>query len=116
MAAEPVEPTDSRGRTTKRRYYILGIDGPGKFHQLSWYEDGDAKPGEGKLVERGTPNAKKQSVRLARDPDDALAFGYAVLGAPPEGIRLIAVAALHFQPKMVKPKPVVPTRTRLQIG
>jgi hypothetical protein len=110
-ADPPEEPVNSGGKTTGRKYVILRVDGPGKFSQVSWYVDHD-----GNMVPKG-PNTKRQSVALSKaGPATALGIGYRACGSPPAGITLIAVAALHFQPKSVKPKPMAPERQRLQIG
>lgn len=110
QAPEPEETTDSSGKTTKRKYYILRPTGPGKFEQVSWYEK------DGKIVAKGTTGAKRQAVALARGAEDALKIGFVASGAPQDGITLVAVAALHFQPKPIKPRPPEPSRVRLQIG
>lgn len=102
------EPTEAKG---KRRYYILRVDGAGKFTQLSWYEDS-----KGNMVPKGTTGAKRQAVALARGSEEAMKIGFAAMGAPADGAHLVTVAALHFQPKKVKPLPPEPSKQRLQIG
>jgi hypothetical protein len=109
-AEPPVEPTDSSGKTTKRRYVVLKVVGPGKFEQVTWYEDG-----EGNMVPKG-PGTKRQGIALARGAEDALKIGYVAAGSPPEGVNLVAVAQLHFQPKPVRPAAPKPSAVRLQIG
>lgn len=109
-APEPVEPTNERGKVTHRRYYVLRATDAGRFEQLSWHEK------DGKMVPRGTHGAKRQWVALARGADDALKIGYAALGAPLDGVKIVAVAALHFQVRTVKPKVPEPSRARLEIS
>lgn len=95
---------------TKRQYKLFTPDGPGKFSEVSWHEKA------GKVVEKGTAGAKKQTVVLARGQEDALSHGFAVLGAPQDGASLIAVAATYWQVKRVDPDPVQPIRQRLRIS
>lgn len=109
-AEEPKETEDKSGRKTKRRYLIFHVDGPGKLSQVHWYEDS-----KGKLAQRGGGN-KRQTVCLARGTDDALKFGYAACGSPANGVKLVAVAKLHFQPRDVKPRPPEPMRQKLTIS
>lgn len=109
-APPPEEPKDASGKATRRRYLILQVTGPGKFEQVSWYEDKD-----GKMVPRGA-GAKRQTVALARGTEEALKIGFAALGAPNSGAHLVPVAQLHFQPKRIKPKPPEPARMRLEIS
>lgn len=110
-APVPEETTSPSGKTTHRRYVVLQATETGRFEQLAWYEDKS-----GKMVSRGTSGAKRQTVALSRGTDDALKVGYLALGSPPEGVTLVAVAALHFQPRRVRPKPPEPSRTRLEIS
>ncbi|MFL5861101.1 MAG: hypothetical protein ACJ780_10010 [Solirubrobacteraceae bacterium] len=110
-APVPEETKDKRGRVTHRRYVILRADGNGKFSQLEWHEDKQRK-----LANKGTPNAKRQKVVLARGTEEALKFGYAVVGSPPKGAELVAVAAAYFQVKNVAPIPPEPMKQRLQIN
>lgn len=100
-----------RGKSARRRYLLFQVEGPGKLTQLEWYEDR-----EGNLSKRGQDGARRQNVYLARGTEDALRFGYLVVGAPPAGAHLVAAAALHFQPKHVKPEPPQPSRMRLSIS
>jgi hypothetical protein len=109
FAAPPAEKKDKGGKVTKRQYVLLQQTGQDTFKQLAWHEDK-----EGKLLARGS--GKRQRVVLARGTEDALKFGYAVVGAPQEGSTLVAVAASLFQPKKVKPLPPEPMKQRLQIG
>jgi hypothetical protein len=109
-APVPDELKDAKGRVTHRQYVILRPTSPGKFEQVAWHVNKD-----GEMAPKG-PGTKKQNVTLARTGDDALAVAYKALGAPPEGIMLVAVSQSHFQIKPVRPKPVEPSRTRLQIG
>ncbi len=111
VAEPPEEVKDEAGKVTKRRYYILRQDDADKFTKLAWYEDKD-----GKMTTKGAPGSKKQTVALARTTDEALKIGFAAAGAPTDGITLIPVAALHFQPKKVRPAPPEPSRVRLQIS
>lgn len=111
-APEPQEPRSQvSGRVTHRRYVILRVIGPGKFEQIAWHVDG-----KGRMVQKGTGGAKRQTVALARGTDDALKIGYAAIGSPAEGTSLIAVAAAYFQVKKIKPMPVEPARQRLSIS
>jgi hypothetical protein len=109
-APEPQETKDAKGKVTHRKYVVLKVTGPGKFEQVSWYEK------DGKFCQKGTPGAARQTVCLARGTDDALRVGYAACGAPQDGVTLIAVAALYFQPRHVKPEPIVPSRMKLTIS
>jgi hypothetical protein len=107
----PAEKKDEKGKVTHRKYLIFRPVGQGKFEQVTWYEDAD-----GRIVPKGTEGSKKKSSCLVRGKDDALATGYMAIGAPPEGAELIAVTANYWVAKTVKPQPVQPTRSRLQIG
>lgn len=110
-AAEPEEVKDKSGKTTKRRYVILRVTDTGKFEQVSWYEK------DGKMLTSREPGAKRQRVLLARTTQHALEQGYIAVGQPQEGASLVAVAALHFQPKRVRPKAEErPRRVRLDIS
>jgi hypothetical protein len=110
-APMPDETKDKRGRVTHRRYVILHADGNGKFTQLDWYEDKQRK-----LTTKGAANAKRQTVVLARGTEDALKFGYVVVGSPPDGAQLVAVAAAYFLVRNVSPKPPEPAKQRLHIS
>jgi hypothetical protein len=107
----PEEPKDKRGRATARRYVILRVDGPGKFTQVHWYESAD-----GKMLTKREPGSKRQTVALCKNAEDALKVGFAACGGPQDGVNLVATAALHFQPKVVKPLPPEPSKQRLQIS
>jgi hypothetical protein len=109
-APPPEEKKDKNDKVTMRRYYIMRVAGPGKFEQVFWYEL------DGKMVSKGTPGCKRQTVCLSRGAEGALKVGFAALGAPQDGVKLVAVAALHFQPKTIRPAPVVPQRVRLEIS
>lgn len=109
-APEPEETRDSSGKTTKRKYVVLQVVGPGKFEQVTWYEK------DGEIVAKGTPGSKRQGIALVRGAEDALKLGYAALGSPTDTIHLVAVAQLHFQPKPVRPAAPRPSAVRLQIG
>lgn len=110
-APVPDEPRNESGKTTHRRYYVLQLTGAGKFEQVAWYEDEN-----GQMVAKGTKGAKRQTVALSRGTDDALKIGFAALGSPQEGVKIVAVAALHFQPRTVRPKPPEPSKARLEIS
>lgn len=110
-APMPDETKDKRGRVTHRRYIILEATALNKFRQLDWFEDKNRN-----LVPRNTTGAKRQTVVLARGTEDALKFGYAVLGSPQNGADLIAVAAAYFQTKRVEPEPPEPMKQRLRIS
>lgn len=105
------EERKSGDKVTHRRYYVFQLTEPGVFKQVTWWQDAD-----GKMVPRGTPGSKRQGVALARGAEDALKIGHAALGSPTEKVTLVAVAALHFQPKPVAPDVPPPSRTRLKIG
>jgi hypothetical protein len=108
----PVETKDRAGRTNRRRYILLRVDADGdKFTRLTWYEDKQRN-----VVSRNTTGAKRQTVVLARDADDAIRFGFVAAGAPAKGIQLVAVAAQNFQPRMVAPVPPEPQKIRLRIS
>jgi hypothetical protein len=108
-APMPVETRDKAGRTMKRRYILLRVEGD-KFSRLIWHEDK-----AGNLVSsRG--GGRRQTVVLAKDADDAIRFGYLAAGAPPKGIQLVAVAVQNFQPRTVAPIPPEPAKVRLRIS
>lgn len=110
-AAEPEEVKDKSGKTTKRRYIILRVLDNGKFEQVTWYEK------DGQMLARRESGAKVQRVLLARTTQHALEQGYIAVGEPSGGATLVAVAALHFQPKRVRPKADErPRRVRLDIS
>lgn len=109
VAPEPEETTDKRGRRVKRKYLILRVIGPGKFEQVAWYEKG------GKMCAKSEEGARKQTVALARDTDEALKIGYVACGRPQDGVMLVTVAAANFQAKKIRPKPPEPARERLEI-
>jgi hypothetical protein len=94
-----------------RRYVILRVVGPDKFERLSWYEDSN-----GKFVGRSVAGARRHTIVFAHSNADALKKGYLALGAPEEGVHLVAVAAMHFQPRKVHPRAPVPAKTRLEIS
>lgn len=104
-------PKQDSGKTKKRRYYVLRVVDKGRFEQVTWYEDS-----KGKICDRAAKGAKPQHIVFAHGAEEALRVGYQALGAPTEGARLVAVAALHFQPKTVAPAPVQPARVRLSIS
>jgi hypothetical protein len=106
----PKETTDKAGKVTKRLYLVYRVAAPGKLEQVFWYEDA-----KGNMTSKKTPGSKRQSVCVVRSAQDALKIGYAALGSPDEGVKLVAVAALHFQEKTVAPAPIIPTRVRLEI-
>lgn len=111
-APVPDETKDKRGRVTHRRYVLLRADAKqGQFTQLDWFEDKNRN-----LVARNSAGAKRQTVVLARGTDDALKFGFAVVGSPQTGADLIAVAAAYFQVKKVEPEPPEPMKQRLRIS
>ena len=110
-APMPVEPKDKAGRTTKRRYLLLRVDGDNKFSRLTWHEN---KGGE--LATSRSDGARRQTVVLAKDAEDALRFGYLASGAPPKGITLVPVAVQNFQPRTVAPIPPEPAKVRLRIS
>jgi hypothetical protein len=89
----------------------LRVDGPGKFTQVHWYEDD-----KGKMLTKREPGSKRQTVALCKNAEDALKIGFAACGGPQDGVNLVATAALHFQPKVVKPLPPEPSKQRLQIS
>lgn len=109
-APVPQEPVNEAGRPTHRRYYVFRATDTGTYEQLSWNEK------DGKMVPKGTHGAKRQSVALARGTEDALKIGYAALGSPLDGVKIVAVAALHFQVRTVKPRVPEPSRARLEIS
>lgn len=101
-------PQEKKGGT--RRPYLLFIpEGGGRFAELPWYEDKS-----GKLVPKGTPGAKKQTVTLARGKNQALDHGFRVLGEPDDGASLVAVAASSWSVKRVEPDEE-PVRRKLRI-
>lgn len=104
------EPPQEKEGGTKRQYKLFTPDGAGKFSEVAWHEKA------GKVVEKGTAGAKKQTVVLARGQDDALQHGFAVMGAPQNGVSLVAVAATYWQVKHVQPDPIQPVRQRLRIS
>jgi hypothetical protein len=110
-APMPVEPKDKAGRTTKRRYLLLRVDGDGKFSRLSWHENR-----RGELVTSKAEGARRQTVVLAKDAEDALRFGFLASGAPPKGITMVPVAVQNFQPRTVAPIPPEPAKIRLRIS
>lgn len=108
-AAAP-EPQSEEG-STKRRYYVLQMTERGKFEQITWYEDA-----KGKMVPKGTAGAKRQGIALVRGTEQALRIGHAALGSPDGPVQLVAVSALHFQPRTVAPEQPDPPKRRLRIG
>jgi hypothetical protein len=109
-APEPEELKNNAGKVVKRRYVVLQVDGPGKFSQIAWHVDK-----AGKIVAKGTPGARRQTVALARGTDEALKIGYAAVGSPAKGVTLIACAQLHFQPRKIEPIEPEPEKQRLKI-
>jgi hypothetical protein len=95
------EGAGTRGK--RRRYYVLRELDNGHLEPLSWYEDA-----RGIVVSANTPGAIETSEVEAVNTEAALAVGFAAVGEPVDGARLIAVAALHFQAKMVRSKPPTP--------
>lgn len=110
VAPEPVEATDKRGRRVKRKYVLLRVTGPGKFEQIAWYVDKSNT-----MVAKGAEGARKQTVALARDTDEALKVGYVAVGRPQDGVSLIAVAQQNFQVRKIRPRPPEPSKERLEI-
>lgn len=90
-----------------RNYLLFVPDGPGKFSQLTWCEDKD-----GNIVEKGI---KKSSVE-AREQEEALAVGWAVLGSKAAGVKLVAVAESHWQVRHVGPDKTPPKKVPLKIS
>jgi hypothetical protein len=111
-ASNPAPRAPRQQGTSARGYIVLKVDSPGKFSQVSWFED----PDTGKMVAEGTVGAKRQTVVQARFRNDALKIGYLAVGSPPDGVTLIAVAATAFLPRKVRPKPPEPSKTRLDIS
>jgi hypothetical protein len=108
---EPLELKDEKNRVTHRAYHVLRALTVGKFERVFFHVDA-----EGKIVPKGTEGAKRRSTVLARSAQDALVHGYKAVGAPADGVMLVAVPHSHFQLKPVRPKPPEPSKTRLQIG
>lgn len=110
-APPPEEPKNEKGKTTHRRYYVMKVTDTGKYERVAWYEDK-----AGKMVAKGTAGAKRQTVALSRGTEDALKIGYIAVGSPVDGATLVAVAALHFQERRVRPKAPEPSKARLEIS
>lgn len=70
-------------------------------------------PGATHDPDQGT---RRVGVCNARGRDDALKFGFTVLGSPPDGVKLIAVAANQFRLKHVKPEAETIPKTRITIS
>jgi hypothetical protein len=110
VAPLPKEKKDKTGLVTHRRYILLTPEGNGKHAEVSWHEDKG-----GKMVKKGTPGAKKQSVCLARGQEEALAIGYQALGSPDAGVPLRAVAFTYWgELTHVEPDEDPPIRQRLK--
>ena len=109
--AEPPDAAVPKDVAGHRRYVVLRVDGPGKFSQVSWHENS-----KGKMVASNAPGAKRQTVVLSRTATDALRAGFVAVGSPENGVTLIAVAAVYFQPRRLKLKPPEPSRVRLDIS
>lgn len=112
----PQQPQESNGRTAvgprggkgELRYYKIAYQtGPSswEFHTLDTVPEGV----ETEIVE-GEKWVK------ARNNEHALRLGYAVLGAPQDGVTVWPVPKGAYKPKRVKPAPPKPERTRLVIG
>lgn len=109
--ADVAPPPEEKKGGTRRPYLLFVPRGKGGFDELFWYEDKN-----GKLVEKGSPGAKKQTVVLARAKKDALRHGYEVLGAPDGGASIAAVAQASWSLKHVEPDPIQPPRQRVKIS
>jgi hypothetical protein len=105
-ASEPAKKKDSGFR----RYLLFTPTGAGKFSEVTWYQNA-----KGQIVEKGTEGAKKTSSVRARGQEEALRVGYAALGSPPEGAKLVAVAENYWAVKHVAPAEVVPARVKIDI-
>lgn len=118
-SAPPAPPTTAsqsgdgtKKRTTSRKYVILKVVGPGKFEQVSWIVNR-----EGKVVpEMVEGQTRRVAVANARGTEDALKVGYQALGAPAQGVKLIAVAAAYFKVQSVKAEADPVPKTRIKIG
>lgn len=108
-APAPTEQKDGKGVVTHRNYLILTPDGDGVWREVHWYVDKDDK-----MVKKGTAGAKKQRLALCRGQEDALSIGYAALGEPDGGAKLVAIAETYFQPKHVEPEAPQPKRQKLK--
>ena len=111
--SEPAEPEDAPEPVAKkgRKYTVLQEIEPGVFKLVSWLVDR-----EGNMVPKNTRGARKQSVAVGHSTEDALKIAYAGLGSPAGGVRLAAVAQLHFQVKTVAPSVVEPVKVKLSIS
>lgn len=111
-APPPEETTDKRGRVVQRRYYLfVAADYTDMYKRLSWYEDDDHK-----IVAQNTKGAKRQTIVLAKTPEDALKVGFVAAGSPQNGVELVPVAVQNFQPRKVAPIPPEPMKQRLSIS
>lgn len=106
VAAAPT----AAAKDSRRKYVLFTPDGNGKFTEVSWHEDK-----AGNVVPRGQ-GTKKQTIVLARGQEDALHFGFGVMGKPQGGCKLVAVAETYWQVRHIEPDPDPPVRQKLKIS